>query len=394
MGRRKTPGLRYRNRIWHIDKMVSGRRIQQSTGTSRLEEAEAVLFKVLEDLRQARLFGVRPDRTFEEAAAKFVLENTHKKSLQNDVQRLENLMPFIADRPLRTLHMGALQRWLISRRHDGVAVGTINHGLQVVRRILNLAATEWVDDDGLTWLAQAPKIKLLPNNNKRKPYPLSWDEQDRFFAELPAHLAEMAIFKVNTGLRDADVCGLRWEDEVAVHELGLSVFILPASEVKDTNGGGDDRLVVLNSLAVSIVDKRRGRHPTHVFTYEGNPVTRMGNSAWYGARRRAGLAQVRVHDLKHTFGRRLRAAGVGFEDRQDLLGHRSSRVTTHYSASELLRLVSCAERVVKRSDKESPPLVILKNRRGNFRQNSGKMDLSAKRKITEPLENIGSGGGT
>ena len=35
------------------------------------------------------------------------------------------------------------------------------------------------------------------------------------------------------------------------------------------------------------------------------------------------LHQVRVHDLKHTFGRRLRAAGVSFEDRQDLLGHRS-----------------------------------------------------------------------
>ena len=36
-----------------------------------------------------------------------------------------------------------------------------------------------------------------------------------------------------------------------------------------------------------------------------------------------GLPQVRVHDLKHTFGRHLRAAGVSFEDRQDLLGHRS-----------------------------------------------------------------------
>jgi len=43
-----------------------------------------------------------------------------------------------------------------------------------------------------------------------------------------------------------------------------------------------------------------------------------------------------VHDLKHTFGRRLRAAGVSFEDRQDLLGHRSGRITTHYSAAGLL----------------------------------------------------------
>ena len=37
-----------------------------------------------------------------------------------------------------------------------------------------------------------------------------------------------------------------------------------------------------------------------------------------------GFRRVRVHDLKHTFGRRLRAAGVSFEDRQDLLGQERS----------------------------------------------------------------------
>jgi hypothetical protein len=54
---------------------------------------------------------------------------------------------------------------------------------------------------------------------------------------------------------------------------------------------------------------------------------------------------VRVHDLKHTFSRRLRAAGVSFEDRQDLLGHKSGRITTHYSASELENLIAAADKV-------------------------------------------------
>ena len=54
---------------------------------------------------------------------------------------------------------------------------------------------------------------------------------------------------------------------------------------------------------------------------------------------------VRVHDLKHTFGRRLRAAGVSFEDRQDLLGHKSARITTHYSAAELFNLWEAANKV-------------------------------------------------
>jgi len=44
---------------------------------------------------------------------------------------------------------------------------------------------------------------------------------------------------------------------------------------------------------------------------------------------------VRVHDLKHTFGRRLRAAGESLEDRQDLPGRNSGQITTHYSQAEI-----------------------------------------------------------
>ena len=85
------------------------------------------------------------------------------------------------------------------------------------------------------------------------------------------------------------------------------------------------------------------------------------NNGWQKARQRAGLPQVRVHDLKHTYGRRLRAAGVSFEDRQDLLGHRSGRITTHYSAAELANLMEAANRVCEGNVRKMPTLVILKN---------------------------------
>jgi hypothetical protein len=71
------------------------------------------------------------------------------------------------------------------------------------------------------------------------------------------------------------------------------------------------------------------------------------------------MPQVRVHDLKHTFGRRLRAAGVSFEDRQDLLGHRSGRITTHYSAEELAKLVEVADQVCNVGI-DHPELVVLR----------------------------------
>jgi len=233
--------------------------------------------------------------------------------------------------------------------------GTINHGLKLVRRVLNLAASEWFDEHGMTWLHTAPKIKLLPDTNKRQPYPINWGEQARLFDELPDYLEQMALFAVNTGCRDGEICNLRWEWEIEVKQLGTSVFIVPRERVKS----GDERLVVLNRVARSVVEARRGIHPEFVFTYDGHPINRMLTSGWLRARRKAELPQVRVHDLKHTFGRRLRAAGVSFEDRQDLLGHRSGRITTHYSAAELSRLLEAANSVCDRSLSQ-PELLVMR----------------------------------
>ena len=169
----------------------------------------------------------------------------------------------------------------------------------------------------------------------------------------------MALFAVNTGCRDREICGLRWEWEVKVPELETIVFIIPGAHVKN----GRDRLVVLNRIALSIVESWRGKHPTHVFAYRGKPLCRMLKSGWAGARDRAGLSGVRVDDLKHSFGRRLRAAGVSFEDRQDILGQRSGRITTHCAAAELGRLIEAVERVAEQNGRR-PELVVLRGKPG------------------------------
>ena len=111
----------------------------------------------------------------------------------------------------------------------GRAAGTINHGLKIVRRVLNLAAQEWMDEYGLTWLASAPKVKLLPDTHKRPPYPLNWEEQTKLFQRLPDHLAQMALFAVNTGCRDGEICKLRWEWELKLQSMNTSVFIIPGN---------------------------------------------------------------------------------------------------------------------------------------------------------------------
>jgi integrase len=355
MGRKRTPGLYKRGDIWQIDKKVFGRRICESTGASELEEAEKYLARRLEEVRQAVVYGVRPKRIFQEAATKFLLENQHKRSLKDDAGHLKLLMQYIGNLPLESIHMGSLQVFIEKRRQEGVTTRTINHGLVVVRRILNLASSEWMDEHGLTWLPHTPKIKLLPEHDLRKPYPLSWEEQQKLFKELPENLRNMALFAVNTGCRDQEVCRLRWAWEAKIPEAPhLMLFIIPSEFVKN----GENRLVLCNDIARSVIEAQRGKHPTHVFNFRGKAVSRMLTTGWRSARKRVGLA-VRVHDLKHTFGRRLRSAGVSFEDRQDLLGHRSGRITTHYSSAELQNLYEATNKVCE-VRQNGPALTLLR----------------------------------
>ena len=73
------------------------------------------------------------------------------------------------------------------------------------------------------------------------------------------------------------------------------------------------------------------------------------------------FGRVRVHDLKHTFGRRLRAADVPKEDRKALLGNTVGSITSHYSAAELTKLIEYANRIAA-TDARSPALTMLKRR--------------------------------
>ena len=63
---------------------------------------------------------------------------------------------------------------------------------------------------------------------------------------------------------------------------------------------------------------------------------------------------LRVHDLKHTFGRRLRAAGVPLETRKVLLGHRNGDITSHYSAPVIAELLAGCEPGLRSESRQNP----------------------------------------
>ncbi|ABM95951.1 tyrosine-type recombinase/integrase [Methylibium petroleiphilum] len=202
---------------------------------------------------------------------------------------------------------------------------------------------------------------LDEESTKRKPYPMSWAQQAQLLPKLPGHLQRMALFSLNTGARDENVCGLRWDWEVPVPEVGRSVFVVPATAFKSKR----PHVLVLNDVAWSLVEGQRGKHKEFVFVYRRERVKhidiepamkyrRVGtinNTAFQAARTEAGLPQVRVHDFRHTFAQRLRDAGVPEEDRALLLGHAVAGMAQHYATSTVERLIEVANKVSETRDR-------------------------------------------
>ncbi|MBX4139401.1 tyrosine-type recombinase/integrase [Pseudomonas rhodesiae] len=398
MARKTMSGLYQRNGIWHIDKVVRGSRLQESTGASEREEAEQYLIHRLEKLRQEKIYGVRQVRTWREAATRFLVEFKDQASIGLSASHIEQLDPYIGDLPITHIDDGTLAPFIRDRQQPsktdkgkvkpGVSNRTVNIALQRVVRILNLCHRKWRDAEKRPWLDSVPMTSMLEEaKSSRKPYPMSWAEQSMLFSEIPDHLLRMSLYKVNTGCREQEVCKLQWDWEVRVPELGASVFLIPADfggrSEKSGVKNGDERLVVLNKVAMSVIDGQRGLHSKYVFPYGQpdergpTPMHRMNDTAWKKARVRAatrweleqkspahpGFRSIRVHDLKHTFGRRLRAAGVTLEDRKALLGHKNGSVTSHYSTAELEQLIAEANKV-SATDSRGPALTILRRKTG------------------------------
>ncbi|MES2501789.1 MAG: tyrosine-type recombinase/integrase [Pseudomonadota bacterium] len=364
MGRKQSGIYQDGSNRWCVDKVYGGTRLRERF--DKFEEAENWLICQLEILRQVHLFGARRERTFNEAAAKYLMEHQAKISLQTDIYMLQSVMPFVGHLTLDKIHDATLSPYVSKRLAAGRSHKTINLALAIVRRILNLSARSWRDEEsGKTWLETPPLIKLLPLVGfQREPRPIAWYEQKKLFEVLPKHLLNMALFDLNTGARDEVVCGLKWDWEIEIPELETSVFLVPKDSVK---GRKSDRILVCNQVAKQVIDTQRGLHEEYVFTYKGHRIETMNNSAWQRARRIAGLGDLHVHDLRHTVGMRLREAEVREETIADVLWHNRPSMTAHYSMAQVCELFEALNKITNESNRVNRSLVMIAREARNLK---------------------------
>lgn len=347
MARRKKtlPGLNRDSKTgnWILDKQILGHgRLYRSTKTQDYAEAERRAIKWIKETEEASIHGKRTRLTFNEACAIYI-ETETKTSLDDDIGDLKQLVPFIGDLYLDEIHNDTLKPFIQHLRDNDRKATTVNRKIRVAGRILNLAARHWRDEYHKPYLDSPPLLKQLPENDKEITRPLEFAEEAKLLMHLNDNYKDWWTFAANTGLRDQAQAGLRWEWEVDLPLLKSSAFIIPGDEQKNDK----EFLLVLNATSKAIIERWRGRHKELVFpSVKGGQISRHNNKHFRNARLKAELkGKINWHSARATFATRLRAAGVGEEDRGMLMGHASVSVTTQYSWADIRHLIECVEKL-------------------------------------------------
>jgi len=347
------PGFIWRGNTIHIDTTVGGQTVRKSTRTNQLKEAVTILDEMKFQSRHRNLTGQPQElrKTWAEAIMRYFDETTHKH-IGEEKRKLNYLRKFIPlEMQIKDIYNSTLEPMREELNAKFRKANTHNAYRKVVRQILNKAAA-W-EENGEPWLRRVPKIIMesITKNprdwmNKKDGYSLGWEEQDRLLVNLPPHLKDAALYSVNTGAREGEISNLRWSWERFSADLGINVFIIPSAFHKN----GKPKLVVLNSIAKQIIERKRGVHPEFVFTYQGEPIKKLNASSWRKNRDRTKLSHVTFHDLRHTFATRLAGYGVSEPEIASLLGHTVPGVTATYAftTQSVEPMLANAEKLVDR----------------------------------------------
>lgn len=301
---------------WWIDFTHDGRRVQQSSGTSDRAKAQEYHDKLKASLWEQQRLGVKPKHSWQEAVVRYLAEKAFKASQSDDKAHLRWVDRFLNGLTLDRINRDVLDKVMAERMASGVSNTTVNRTMEVVRAVLRKAAYDW------EWLDKAPRVRMLPEPKRRIRW-ITRDDAGTLIAALPKHLAAMARFALETGLRRANVTGLQWSQ---VDLARRTAWIHP-----DQAKARKAIAVPLSTAAVIVIREQLGKHATHVFSFRGKPVRQVNTKAWRNALVKVGIEDFRWHDLRHTWASWHVQAGTPLHVLQELGGWECVEMVRKYA---------------------------------------------------------------
>ena len=249
----------------------------------------------------------------------------------------KRLLPAFGEQRLDRITPAMVNRWFDD--YSSTAPGNANHGLENLRHIFNHAIA-------CGHVASNPARNIRPNPRKKITRFLSRVELDRLHSVLgrhadagrttPSQRCQVDIIRllILTGCRKSEIVRLR-RDEVVANQLRL----------RDSKTGA--RTVFLNAEARFILERRLKECQEHLFPSTNDDSRPIHNNLplWYRIRREAGLEDVRLHDLRHTYASHAVMRGTPLPVVARLLGHSQATMTLRYAHTGDRETEVAAERI-------------------------------------------------
>lgn len=364
-------------RGFYVDVLASGRKSFRlryrfekklrvvTLGDARILKADEARVLVINLLRQAKQ-GIDPQAPAVSEVGPLIKDfftdkylpyvKSYKRSWDTDESMIRNhLVP-----KLGHLHMGRITPpdiavFLEKMKSEDYASGTCNRALVLLRFGFSLAL-RWkvpgVDSNPVK------EIKNIKDDNKIERY-LTEAQTIELLNAVRQSESEMlqfiVLFLIYTGARKREVLDARWRDI----DWSQKSWRIPKTK------SGKVRHIPLSSGAMKLLEHLRLKVRDGFLADQaifanpktGEPFVSFFFS-WNNARVRAGLPDLRIHDLRHSFASYLVNAGRSLYEVQELLGHADIKTTSRYAHLSRERLVAAVEVVPQIEIGQRTPLKI------------------------------------
>jgi integrase len=304
-----------------------GEQLRQSTETEDKKLAIRIFDKLKGEIAEGKWFEKQlgDGYKFKDLMAKYMAEysavNKAASSHKRDKSIAKQLLKVFSELYLVDITPAMVSDYKVQRRADGVSPRTINYELTVMSHAFNIATCEWE----LASDNPVKKVRKEKVNNTIERW-LLFDEEERLLKASPKWLQDIIIFAISTGLRQSEILDLKWA------QVDFNRRTITISEQKnhciDT--------LPLNKTVMDLLREKltlKEDAVEHVFYSKLLRPIKFRNliRAYKNTIKKAGIDDLRFHDLRHTFATRLVQGGVGIYEVQKLGRWKSITMVQRYA---------------------------------------------------------------
>jgi len=330
--------MTYRIRYWQNSK-----KCLQSIGNARsmpVDEARNLALITMQEIRQKIVITKQSVDYQGVKLASFLLEKylpyvrSYKRSWKSDVSMINtHIAPKLGQLTMSKVTSFDITNFIETMKHKNLAPGTINRGLVLLRYAYKLAE-RWQEPgvNSSAWVS----IKQLKVDNRIERY-LTPEQSDRLLQavkeSLNPQLTYLVAFLIYTGARKREVLEIKWRD-INLNQSSWKISKNKSNKVRHVPLS-EGAIETLNAVREKWRTQHNGVEAEQDDFIFANPITGKPFSSffysWNTARDKAGMPELRVHDLRHSFASFLVNAGRSIYEVKELLGHADIKTTSRYA---------------------------------------------------------------